>query len=396
MKRTRWPLLDRLSYSLATFFALDRLLKLLAVIHFFRRTRPSTIQNWPAVTLFQPITRGASGLPGNLRSRALLDYPANIQHLFICDRSDTYAQEECAALLKEFPSLQAKILVIETPANGIATKTEKLLFALPHATNEVFCFLDDDIALRPHAFRQMLPYLFQPAVGAVFGLACYSNWDTVWSSLMSAFVNGNALLSYVPITYLTEPFTITGHCYALQRTTFEKIGGFTHLEHRIDDDHELARRVRQANLRCVQTPMIYDVDNALPSLRAYMKQMKRWFIFPRQAMLPFMTPQEQGLSFLTSAGQLIPSLLALLTILTFRPSAFRALMATLGIFGAVQMICELCYLRRSTPFKRWPLFPLMAIIGPLQVLWTLLSKEEIEWRGQRLRIRIGGELEIVP
>jgi len=392
-------IVDRLSYNLLALFAFDRLIKLASVIHFFRRTPPPEPQSWPAVTLLQPITRGASGLPGNLRSRAVLDYPGEIQHLFICDAGDSYAQAECAAVMAAFPSLQAELILVETSGNGIASgiasKIEKLVAALPHATGEVFCSIDDDIALRPGALRTMLPYLLQPGVGAVFGLACYTNWRNVWSSLMSAFVNINALLNYIPITYLTEPFTITGQCFALRRTTFESVGGFTHMERRTDDDHELARRVRRCGLRNVQTPMIYDIDNHFSSRRGYEKQMKRWFIYPRQAMLPFMTPKERGFSFLVTVGQLIPALLTLLVIFTLRRSALRALIISLGIFGAVQAVCELGYLQRGTPIRRWPLLPLMAILGPLHVLWALLTNEEIEWRGQRLRIHVGGETEVI-
>jgi ceramide glucosyltransferase len=53
------------------------------------------------------------------------------------------------------------------------------------------------------AARILIPFLYQPQVGAVFGLACYTNWRALWSSLMSGFVNANALLSYIPISYLT-------------------------------------------------------------------------------------------------------------------------------------------------------------------------------------------------
>src|SRR5207249_4599093 len=54
--------LDRLAYSLVALFALERILKLAAVIHFFRRHHPSRPASWPTVTLLQPITRGASNL----------------------------------------------------------------------------------------------------------------------------------------------------------------------------------------------------------------------------------------------------------------------------------------------------------------------------------------------
>jgi ceramide glucosyltransferase len=383
--------------SLLALFVLDRLLKLAAVIHFFRRTPPRAPQMWPSVTLLQPITRGVSGLPNNLRSRAVLDYPGEIQYLFICDTDDREAQAACAALQAKFPILEIEIVLVEAKGkDAVASKVEKLLAALPRATGEVFWFIDDDIALRPLALRIMLPPLFQPGVGAVFGLPCYTNWRTVWSSLMSIFVNANALLSYIPATYLTEPFTITGHCFALRREVFQRAGGLEGLERRIDDDHEMARRVRKIGLRIVQTPMIYDVDNHFNSWQAYTKQMKRWFIFPRQALAPSLTRWEQIVTFLGSIGQLFPCLLALLFVCTLKGSAFRALATSLGCFGAIYALCELYYLKGRMPLRRWPLLPIVALLSPVQVLWALLSNEEIEWRGQRLRIRPGGKMEVLP
>ncbi|HLH62975.1 MAG TPA: glycosyltransferase [Ktedonobacteraceae bacterium] len=388
-------MLDWLAYGLASIFALDRILKLAAVVHFFRRPSPPPPVKWPPITLFQPITRGVSGLPDSLRSRLRLDYPAPIQHLLICDAHDGEMIAACEALHAQFPTLQARIIAVETNNGAIATKIEKLLAAIPHATGEVFWFLDDDVALRPQAARLMIPYLYRPGVGAVFGLACYTNWRTLWSSLMSAFVNANALLSYIPITYLTEPYTITGHCFALRREVFEAAGGFSSMEQRIDDDHELARRVRQLGLRCVQTPMIYDVDNDFDSLSAYNKQLKRWFIFPRQAMLPYLTRWEKTVSFIGSASNLLPALLALLTVFTRRRSALQALGMSLGLFIAVYAVCQLGYLKRHMPVKRWLLLPFVALIIPLQILKALISNEEIEWRGQRLRIRRGGKMEVL-
>lgn len=389
-------IVDSLASSLLTLFALDRLLKLAAIIHFFHRPPPPAPRLWPAITLFQPITRGVSGLPGSLRARALLDYPAPIQHLWICDVQDKVAQEQCKALKAEFPHLHAQLLLVEAARGlAVASKIEKLLVALPHATGEVFWFLDDDVAPRPDAARMLASYLFQPRVGAVFGLACYTNWCTPWSSLMSAFVNANALLSYIPLTYLTEPFTITGHCFALQREVFERAGGFRAMEGRIDDDHEMARRVRKLGLRNVQTPVIYDVDNEFGSWQAYCKQIKRWFIFPRQAMLPFMSGREQIISLLGSPGQLLPALLLLLFLFTWKRSAFRALLVSLVLFGAVYQFSEICYVKRRTPLRGWFMLPVVALFIPLQILQALVSNDEIEWRGQRLRISVGGKLEVV-
>jgi ceramide glucosyltransferase len=251
------------------------------------------------------------------------------------------------------------------------------------------------VGLRPSALRTLVRELAQSHAGATFGLACYTDWRTPWSSLMSAFVNANALLSYIPLTYMAEPFTITGHCFALRRAVFEAAGGFEGMGRRLDDDHELARRLRRIGLRSVQTAMIYDVENRFDSARAYAAQIKRWFVFPRQALLPSLTRREQVVSFVGSIGNLLPGMIGLLALLTRRRAALGALGASLGLFGAVYLWCEARYLGRRTPLRGLALLPVVALVTPLQVAMALLASDEVEWRGQRLRVHRGGKFDVL-
>lgn len=391
----RYSYVNIIAVVLAALFACDRLLKLAAVVHFFRRPRPVAPAPWPTVTLIQPITRSAHDLRRTLATRCTLDYPVVVQSLLICDAADLESQAVCQALIDAHPDWQATLIVVAPDSGVIASKIAKVNAALPQATGAVLCFVDDDVALRPDALRILIPFLFEHGVGAAFGLACYTDWTNVWSSSMSSFVNANALLSYIPLAYLTEPFTITGHCFALQRAVFDAAGGFSGMAQRIDDDHELARRVRQLGLRNRQTPLVYDVENRIDTLRGYHIQIKRWFVLPRQTMAPFMTQREQRLALLGSVGNLLPTLLAIGTLL--RPSRVTlvALGVSMALFGAVYTLCEHAYLRRTTPLRRWPLLILTSVLTPLHVLVALFSGATIEWRGQRLRVRRGGSFEVL-
>lgn len=387
---------DYVAHTLTSLFVLDRLLKLATILHFFHRNSSTPPpQAWPSVSLIQPVTHGTQGLIGNLRSRAHLSYTGTIQHLLICDAHDIPTQAVCRAFLDEFPALSGRLILVEGDDKHPASKIEKINAALPYATGEVVWFLDDDVALRPDAATLFLPYLSQPSVGAVFGLACYTNWSTPWSSLMSTFVNAQALLSYIPLSYLTEPFTITGHCFALRREVFQRVGGFEQMAERVDDDHELARRVHHAGLHVVQTPLIYDINNELPSFNAYLTQMKRWFIFPRQSMLPFLSRRDQWLVLLASISNLFPPLLLLLALLTGRRSAIAGIRTSLSLSATIYALCERRYLKRHTPPIGWLLLPAVVLLTPLHILTILFSNNEIEWRGQRLRIQRGGKMEAV-
>jgi ceramide glucosyltransferase len=359
-----------------------------AVVHFFGKERPAIER--PSVTLLQPITRGASDLRAALEARARLEYPARIQHVLVCDGGDKVSQGICKTWMARSSGLQISMVEVESPG-GMASKTAKLQAGLAYATGDVVCCVDDDIIMRPDSLQVMIPYLCQPGVGAVFGLACYTDWSNLPSSLMSAFVNSNAILTYVPGTYLTEPFTITGHIFAVRRDTLMQVSGFAGLENNIADDHILAERVRSAGLRIVQTPMVYDVENHFDTFGEYASQMKRWFVFPRQALMPLMSPGEQAVTLALSMGNVIPGILLVMSLMTRKRSAMSALARSMAAFNIAYTLCEKLYLKRSTPPGRRPVVVLTALLAPLQIVGALLSSNEIAWRGRRLRIERGGE-----
>jgi hypothetical protein len=68
----------------------------------------------------------------------------------------------------------------------------------------------------------------------------------------------------------------------------------------------------------------------------------------------------------------------------------------LGLFSTIGLVCEHRYLRTPIPLPpcRWWLLPPIALLLPLQSTAALLfGNDEIEWRGQRLRVATGGRFE---
>ena len=117
------------------------------------------------------------------------------------------------------------------------------------------CVLDDDTRLPDWGLEQCLPFLDRPGVGLAFGLPYYRHFGNLWSALVSLFVNGQSLLTYVPYTALSEPFTINGMFYALRREVLDAVGGFAGLEGILADDFAVASRLREHGYRLAQTPL---------------------------------------------------------------------------------------------------------------------------------------------
>ncbi len=389
----RWA--DRLAWALALLYGLDRLLRLLALRRFFRRPPPPAPEPWPSVTLICPITRSPNDLRAALESRAALDYPGPLRCLLVCDERDEQSQAICRALMAARPDWRAELIIVPADAGAVASKVAKQRAALARADGEVLCFVDDDVALRPDALRVLVPHALRPGVGSAFGLARYSAWDTLGESLMSGFVNTSALPGYVPLALMVEPFTITGHCFAMARERFEAVGGLEGMEGRLDDDHELARRVRRRGMRNVQTPLIYDVENRLATLADYHAQMRRWVLFPRLMMLPDMGRRERAALALSGLGNYLPPLSALLALATWRPAALAALGLSLGAFVGAYARVERAYLGRAMPARRRALLPALAVLTPLHVALAALGGETITWRGQRLRVERGGRFTVL-
>jgi ceramide glucosyltransferase len=385
-------MLITLALIISAFYIFDHAWKVAAIAHFFRRPAPPVPQPWPSLSLVQPITASPNDLEAVFTLRAQKPYPGNLEQVLVFDATDSDSQAIFQKVQEKFPAWQPTIVLTDAPG-GVALKTVKQLAGLEQATGEIICFIDDDILLRPETLPTLVRHL-EAGIGATFGLACYTNWRTVWGGLMSAFVNANALLNYIPPTYLADPYTITGHLYALRRADFDAIGGLAGMEQRLDDDHELARRVTKAGLRNRQTPALYDVDNDLPTLSAFLAQMKRWFVFPREMMLPGAPLPAQALTFAASLPNLLPGFILLIALL--ERSAAPALAACLLAFYAAYIWNTHAYLQRPTPPWGWALLLLVALVLPFQILFLLFSNNTILWRGQKIHVRRGGEYDRLP
>src|SRR5260370_36617783 len=150
--------------------------------------------------------------------------------------------------------------LMPAPGEGNNPKMVKLLEGARLALGDVLCVLDDDTQLPDNGLEQCLPYLDEPGVGLAFGLPYYINFSNLWSSLVSYFVDSHSLLTYIPYTTLTQPFTIHGMFYAIRRDTLEAIGGFDGLQSALADDFAVAQRLREHGYRLAQTPLLHGIS----------------------------------------------------------------------------------------------------------------------------------------
>ena len=398
-KKHGMGVVDRLALGLALLSMADRVIKLGLVSDFFaRRRRPAEPTSWPTVTLLQPVTRGVAALRANIEARLQMDYPAHVQHVLLCDAADTKLQAVCAATVAAHPEQDMRIVRVSGESDntagdgpGAAPKLEKLQAGLPYATGDILCLMDDDVAPRPDGLRRLVSYLMAPGVGASFGLACYTNFDNVWSGLLSTYVNLYDVEYFVTWTDLCGPVRVVGQMACYWRRPFLAAGGFDGLEDFLDDDFVLGQRLQRSGLRAIQAPVVYDVNDPVDSWNGYAKKFQRWITLPRHGMEPFLTPWQRIAAFLaTPATVLLPTALSAVALGSRRKIPLAALGATVAAFMATNSILCKHILRREMPRTHWPLFVCAVLVTPIHAALMVLAGHEIEWRGQRMRLSRDG------
>lgn len=382
---------------LLSVYFIVHLTKFILICKFFERQKTVTqLSAYPKLSLIQPVTRSPNDLATVLASRAVLTYPSDIEQIIVVDRDDQSTRQIVDQVLLINPDWKPMVIAARSATDSdFASKIEKMNAGLAAAGGDILCFVDDDILLPENGLVIMADNLARSGNGAVFGLACYNNYKNFWSGLMSAFVNNNALYTYIPAVYFIDPYTVTGHCYAITRSAFNEINQLDQMLDRQDDDHEIARRLRHHGYRLCQTNLIYQVDNNLPNRKSYLAQFKRWFVFPRQTMLPYLSVKEKLVTGFTSISTFIPGFLlvfALIQIPQYFFAGFLPFLVAVAIFFCFHFPLEKIFLKPKSPgWIRWPLSVISLIEAPLEILLGLFSDNTIEWRGQRMELHKNGK-----
>ncbi len=355
----------------------ERVLKLVLLLLFFRRPTPHRTGTGTIVIL-QPILSGDPTLwdclAANLRTRSSY----HRRFIWLVDETDRVGLDGCRALIESYPAADIELVVTPTAPLDVNPKTFKLIEGLRHAADADFiAVLDDDTMLPNDAFETCIPALDE--AGLAFGLPYYRHFGDLWSALVSVFVNTNALLTYVPYTFLAQPFTINGMYYITKRDVLQALGNFDGLEATVTDDYAVAQRFARAGHKLAQTPIRHGISTHVEGPRAYLRLMTRWFIFPQASIMRTASAYQQAVFY---GFIVLPQFVPLLIVFA---GGWVAL-AYYGVNALLSILIDRAYLGKPTPLWGYALMPVVHVLVPLHILWALLSPKRITWRGQVMRI----------
>lgn len=340
---------------------------------FFARTAPAR-GDARGVTVLQPILSGdptlESCLSANLRNQP------EARFIWLIDDDDAEAQRLAARYAA--PNLTA--LFGPPPRDGESPKAAKLARGLPHVTTPLFAVLDDDTVLRPNALAQAAGALTKGDL--VTGLPLYAHRADFWSTLLSGFVNGAALITYPPAAMLRAQRTINGMFYLGRADELRALGGFEAIARELTDDYAMARLYLDHGKTIAQSAVIHPIATHVRDGAHYASLMRRWMIFANRYVRENLSPFTLGV-----IGA--PTLLPMLLVLAGAFLGWQGLVAALLTLAAKAALMARMRLRYAADRPR--ALDMAAeiaadVLTPLHLAAALLSPNRLQWRTRAIRI----------
>ena len=200
---------------------------------------------------------------------------------------------------------------------------------------------------------------------------------------MAGFVNGSALITYLPLLAAGPPITINGMFYLTTQPALARAGGFDSIEEFVCDDYELALRYRRTGQRLVQAALVHQVRTTVPDFLAYRRLMRRWMVFTMRLLRA-----ELNLPILVLL--VAPVLLPLVTLLAAAVGGSWELAAAVLVAvaakaaGMAALRHRLLGTTESVATLGWEV--LADLLQPLHAVGSLLWPGRIVWRGKAMRL----------
>lgn len=317
-----------------------------------------------SVAVLQPILGGDPLLEESLRANARALAGARLY--WLVDEDDRIGQAAAGAAALE----NVRVIVGPGPVDGENPKVAKLARALELVTEEVVVVLDDDTRLGAEELGRLTGAL--AGADLVTGLPVFASRGTVFERFVGGFVNGNAVLTYLPAAAVGAQHTINGMIYAVRASELRGLGGFRAIAGELTDDYAMAQLYERAGRRILQTAVCVDVGMTIRDAGHCGRVLRRWFLFANRYL-----GENVGLALL---------------VLVVAPSVLPVAGIFFGWWWVGLLVLKAC----GNRFLLWwisgrgsgvvdILFEVLAdVFAPLFYVSALWRPRELSWRSRRI------------
>ncbi len=332
----------------------------------------------PGISILKPLCGGDDELDLNLASFAALDYPRYEVLLGVRSHRDPAIAAARAAVLR-WPDRMR--LVIQAHEPGRNPKVNQLVALSRAARFGIVVVSDSNVRVAPDYLAKIAAELRDPDVGLVTHPVCGAGERRLGSILENLHLAGSVAPATVATHRLIGRAIVVGKSMAMRKADLERLGGFEAVKDVLAEDHLLALLVRRRLGKRVAVSRRPVVNvNRDRRVRDFWGRYARWSVLQRKLV---------GGPAYSAQLVLDPVLLALLAVAAWPvPHTWAAFALTCALKIAVDGACARALRPPGFPLLHLALIPLKDLLFGAALLQGLLT-DEVEWRGNRLRVLPG-------
>lgn len=333
------------------------------------------------ITVLQPILGGDPALAGCLENN-LRNAPA-AHFVWLIDSDDGAGQEAAQHARAATGRNDIALIIAATPPRGCNPKTYKLAAGMRHVTTAFVAVLDDDTVLNHSALGKAMAKATQGVL--VTGLPFYAARKSWLERFVTGFVNGNAVLTYLPAARAGITRTINGMFSVMRTGDLQIYGGFDSFVNEVTDDYALARLFLSRGGCIKQTCIPLSITTTVNGVRHYFALMRRWCVF---AGLYLRENISVGMFFLV----LLPGLLPLPLVIAGLNAGFFWAFTALLLLAMKAVLIRTLAQHLDSPSPYLPLsdivFEVLSdILLPAHIIAATLRPNQIHWRKHRFVLK---------
>lgn len=347
---------------------------------------PATDEALPRVTVVVPARDEEDTIGPCVDSVLAVDYPADRLQVIVVDDDSSDATPE---VVRARARADGRLVLVQIPENrrrDRAHKKRAIEKAVAFASGEIILTTDADCVVPPGWVRAMMAPFAEPGVSFVSGPVRYRLGERP-----SAFVRVQALDFFGLMACgaggigIGRPNLANGANVAYRRATFERLGGFSGIDHVTSGDDELLMQKMAYGsegpraVRFCADPGAVVLTEAAPTMRALVHQRTRWASKTTNYPVPLQT-------MLAGVGAFLGGLVALTAAAPLAPSVRPWLAAAYAIRAASDLGVLLPAARRFGHTRALWAYPLLlAVHAPLTITAAVLGPlRTFEWKGRVL------------
>lgn len=340
-----------------------------------RRKQPGAAAG--GISILKPVHGRDPRFYEAIASHARQDYP-EFEILFGVSDPQDAALDDIRALQREFPALPIAIHLAVTKAPN--AKAGVLAELARRARHDVLLVNDSDIRVEPDYLRRVAAPLADPSIGMVTCL--YRAHAESWPARAEALGIATEFAPSVLVARLlgVAEFAL-GSTMVFRAADLRAIGGFEAIAVYLADDYQLGRHISQLGRRIEFSPVVVETDLGGGTWGQTWRHQLRWSRTVRVSR-----PSGYFGYVVTHA--------TLWALVAFAAGQWMAGVAALGVRMLAGLAVGAGILRDRRVWRDFWMMPLRDLFGFAIWLGGLFG-DEVEWRGQRLKLRRDGKTDLL-